>query len=70
MAYDCAGSIYRDALKQMHVKGYQKMKSNEARSVFRALQARGNNENMAQDTAIRGGSDAVMNILNKVRVGV
>lgn len=70
MAYDCAGSIYRDALKQMHVKGYQKMKSNEARSVFRALHARGNNENMAQDTAIRGGSDAVMNILNKVRVGV
>ena len=71
MGYDCAGSIYRDALKQMGVKGCMKMKSNEARSVFRALRARDNGEVMAKDSTLRAPqSDAVFNILNKVRVGV
>ncbi len=71
MGYDCAGSIYRDALKQMGVKGCMKMKSNEARSVFRALRAHDNGEIMAKDSALRGNQpDAVFNILNKVRVGV
>ncbi len=71
MAYDSAGAIYRDAVKHMGIKGYAKMKSNEARSVFRALQAQKRGEIMAKDRALTNAkSDAVLNILNNIKVGV
>ncbi len=71
MAYDCAGSIYRDALKQMGVAGASRMKSNEARSVFRAIKAREQTQVLAQDSSLNSkSSDAMFGVLNKVKIGV
>lgn len=69
MAFDSAGDIYRQALKKMGVAGASKMKSNEARSVFRAVRTQ--SQTMGMDAAPRANTnDAAINILKNIKIGV